>query len=115
MAAIHGAMIPELALKASALIRDMDPGNQLEYLRIRSHRHELMIAPGAQRNDESPIVAHILIRKSETLLKEALTGCSALAQAHNSFWWWCKKSTPADRLSCGPRVRCGNCWTADHL
>lgn len=37
-------MIPALAAMAAELVRDLDPQNQLEFLRIRSMRYEILVA-----------------------------------------------------------------------
>ena len=35
-----------LTAKARSVVRDLDPQNDLTFLRVRSKKHELMIAPG---------------------------------------------------------------------
>jgi dynein light chain roadblock-type len=42
----HAALITQLTAKAKSVVRDLDPGNDLTFLRIRSKKHEIMIAPG---------------------------------------------------------------------
>jgi dynein light chain roadblock-type len=42
----HAALITQLAAKARSVIRDLDPQNDLTFLRVRSKKHEIMIAPG---------------------------------------------------------------------
>ena len=37
--------IPSLAAKAQSTVRDLDPNNQLTFLRIKSKMHEIMVAP----------------------------------------------------------------------
>jgi dynein light chain roadblock-type len=41
----HAALLTQLAAKARSVIRDLDPQNELTFLRIRSRKHEIMIAP----------------------------------------------------------------------
>eukprot|EP00483_Globobulimina_turgida_P000843 UN00844 len=41
----YAAHITELTHKARAVIRDLDPNNDLTFLRIRSQKHEIMVAP----------------------------------------------------------------------
>lgn len=43
----HAALISQLAAKAKSTIRTLDPTNDMTFLRIRSKKHEIMIAPGA--------------------------------------------------------------------
>lgn len=40
----YAEMIPGLADLARNLVRDLDPQNDLEFLRIRSFKHEIMVA-----------------------------------------------------------------------
>ncbi|KXZ53284.1 hypothetical protein GPECTOR_7g1178 [Gonium pectorale] len=40
----YADLIPSLADLARNLVRDLDPQNDLEFLRIRSHKHEIMVA-----------------------------------------------------------------------
>lgn len=42
----HAALISQLAAKAKSTIRTLDPTNDVTFLRIRSKKHEIMIAPG---------------------------------------------------------------------
>jgi len=41
----YSALITQLAAKAKSVIRDLDPQNDLTFLRLRSKKHEIMIAP----------------------------------------------------------------------
>mmetsp|Transcript_2489 Transcript_2489/g.9653 ORF Transcript_2489/g.9653 Transcript_2489/m.9653 type:complete len:100 (+) Transcript_2489:74-373(+) len=41
----YSALISQLATKARSVIRDLDPQNDLTFLRIRSKKHEIMVAP----------------------------------------------------------------------
>lgn len=38
-------MITDLAGQAKSVVRGLDPTNELEYVRVRSRKHEIMIAP----------------------------------------------------------------------
>uniref|UniRef100_A0A7S0S1S5 Dynein light chain roadblock n=1 Tax=Chlamydomonas leiostraca TaxID=1034604 RepID=A0A7S0S1S5_9CHLO len=40
----YAELIPSLADLARNLVRDLDPQNDLEFLRIRSFKHEIMVA-----------------------------------------------------------------------
>lgn len=42
----YAGLISQLAAKARSTVRDIDPGNDLTFLRIRSKKHEIMVAPG---------------------------------------------------------------------
>lgn len=41
----YAANISQLAVKARSVVRDLDPQNELTFLRIRSKKHEIMVAP----------------------------------------------------------------------
>jgi|TARA_B110000208_G_C11743213_1_gene420695 dynein light chain roadblock-type len=41
----HAALITQLAARASSAVRTLDPTNDLTFLRIRSKKHEIMVAP----------------------------------------------------------------------
>ena len=41
----YAAHITNIAAKARSVIRDLDPTNDLTFLRIRSKKHEIMVAP----------------------------------------------------------------------
>jgi dynein light chain roadblock-type len=43
----YGAMVRQLAESARGVVRDLDPTNQLTFLRVRSVKHELLVAPEA--------------------------------------------------------------------
>nr|CAB61260.1 putative bithoraxoid-like protein [Spermatozopsis similis] len=38
-------LIPALSMLAKNLVRDVDPQNDLDFLRVRSLKHEIMVAP----------------------------------------------------------------------
>lgn len=41
----YAGLISQLSDKARSVIRDLDPSNDLTFLRIRSKKHEIMVAP----------------------------------------------------------------------
>ncbi|XP_077982286.1 dynein light chain roadblock-type 2 [Glandiceps talaboti] len=41
----YSGLIHTLAAKARSTVRDIDPQNDLTFLRIRSKKHEIMVAP----------------------------------------------------------------------
>ncbi|MPD04721.1 Dynein light chain roadblock-type 2 [Portunus trituberculatus] len=42
----YTGLISGLTDKARSVVRDLDPTNDLTFLRVRSKKHEIMIAPG---------------------------------------------------------------------
>mmetsp|Transcript_75112 Transcript_75112/g.147445 ORF Transcript_75112/g.147445 Transcript_75112/m.147445 type:complete len:101 (-) Transcript_75112:74-376(-) len=41
----YAALINQLATKARSVVRDLDPQNDLTFLRVRSKKYEIMVAP----------------------------------------------------------------------
>ncbi|XP_026466810.1 dynein light chain roadblock-type 2 [Ctenocephalides felis] len=41
----YAGLIGQLSDKARSVVRDLDPSNDLTFLRIRSKKHEIMVAP----------------------------------------------------------------------
>lgn len=41
----YASLIHQLSLKARSTVRDIDPQNELSFLRIRTLKHEIMVAP----------------------------------------------------------------------
>ena len=42
----YTGLVSGLADKARSVVRDLDPTNDLTFLRLRSKKHEIMVAPG---------------------------------------------------------------------
>jgi dynein light chain roadblock-type len=42
----YAGLLHQLTAKARSVVRDIDPQNDLTFLRIRSKKHEIMVAPG---------------------------------------------------------------------
>ena len=42
----YAGLIHQLTSKARITVRDLDPQNDLEFLRIRTMKHEIMVSPG---------------------------------------------------------------------
>lgn len=42
----YAGLLHHLTAKARSVVRDIDPQNDLTFLRIRSKKHEIMVAPG---------------------------------------------------------------------
>lgn len=45
----YAGLLHQLTSKARSVVRDIDPQNDLTFLRIRSKKHEIMVAPGKYR------------------------------------------------------------------
>ncbi|KAJ3128381.1 Dynein light chain roadblock-type 2 [Nowakowskiella sp. JEL0407] len=41
----YAALITQLTAKARSVVRELDPQNDLTFLRIRSKKHEIMVSP----------------------------------------------------------------------
>ncbi|KAL0272160.1 UNVERIFIED_CONTAM: hypothetical protein PYX00_005239 [Menopon gallinae] len=41
----YAGLISQLSDKARSVVRDLDPSNDLTFLRIRSKKHEILVAP----------------------------------------------------------------------
>ena len=41
----HHWLISQLSERAKSIVRDLDPANELTYLRIKSRKHEILVAP----------------------------------------------------------------------
>ncbi|XP_008841681.1 dynein light chain roadblock-type 2 [Nannospalax galili] len=41
----YAGLLHQLTMKAKSTVRDIDPQNDLTFLRIRSKKHEIMVAP----------------------------------------------------------------------
>lgn len=46
----YAGLIQQLADKARSVVRDLDPSNDLMFLRMRTKKHEIMVAPGKLLN-----------------------------------------------------------------
>ncbi|CAG0889873.1 unnamed protein product [Cyprideis torosa] len=44
----YAALVGQLTDKARCTVRDLDPADELTFLRIRSRRHEVMVAPDGE-------------------------------------------------------------------
>ncbi|KMZ87727.1 hypothetical protein PVMG_02480 [Plasmodium vivax Mauritania I] len=42
---LHASLLTQLSNKARDVIRELDPQNDINFLRLRSKKHEIMIAP----------------------------------------------------------------------
>ncbi|RLN90820.1 hypothetical protein BBJ28_00012507 [Nothophytophthora sp. Chile5] len=79
----HAALISQLAAKAKSTIRTLDPTNDMTFLRIRSKKHEIMIAPGT--------ADWIIVGLLATLLTNVLDAFCCVHPLTNrlcGFWMW---------------------------
>lgn len=42
----YASLLHQLTAKARNVVRDLEPSNDLQFLRVRSKKYEIMIAPG---------------------------------------------------------------------
>ena len=72
----YAALISQLASKARSTVKELDPSNDLSFLRVRTKKHEIMIAPGIigkyYLNISYSIRQGILILRFECLDQEYL-------------------------------------------
>ena len=56
----YAGLLHSLAAKTKTTVRDLDPSNELMFLRIRTNKHEIMVAPGENQPllSLSILVAH---------------------------------------------------------
>ena len=45
LTALYSVLVSSLAKRAKSIVRDLDPTNELTYLRIKSKKHEVLVAP----------------------------------------------------------------------
>jgi dynein light chain roadblock-type len=48
----YAALVSQFTLKARGVVKNLDPDNELKFLRIRSKKHEIMIAPEFDKDRE---------------------------------------------------------------
>jgi dynein light chain roadblock-type len=52
----YAALMSQFTVKARAVVKNMDPDNDLKFVRIRSKKHEIMIAPEFEKTREYYLV-----------------------------------------------------------
>jgi dynein light chain roadblock-type len=52
----YAALVSQFTVKARGAVRQLDPDNELRFLRIRSKKHEIMIAPEFEKSREYYLV-----------------------------------------------------------
>lgn len=51
----YASLMHNFILKARSTVREIDPQNDLTFLRIRSKKNEIMVAPGKKRSPTAPL------------------------------------------------------------
>jgi dynein light chain roadblock-type len=52
----YAALVSQFTVKARGVVKSLEADNELKFLRIRSRKHEIMIAPEFDRNQEYYLV-----------------------------------------------------------
>lgn len=52
----YAALMSQFTVKARGVVRNLDPDNDLKFVRIRSKKHEIMIAPEFEKTREYYLV-----------------------------------------------------------
>lgn len=52
----YAALMSQFTVKARGVVRDLDPDNELKFVRIRSKKHEIMVAPEFEKTREYYLV-----------------------------------------------------------
>ncbi|XP_026302624.1 dynein light chain roadblock-type 2 isoform X2 [Piliocolobus tephrosceles] len=77
----YAGLLHHLTMKAKSTVRDIDPQNDLTFLRIRSKKHEIMVAP------ETPVLPAPPFPTSPSdwaQTQSAMTGNEAAEQVFNT-------------------------------
>lgn len=49
----YAGLLQHFIVRARSIVRDIDPQNDLTFLRIRSKKNEIMVAPGKRKQADS--------------------------------------------------------------
>ncbi|XP_076047781.1 dynein light chain roadblock-type 2-like isoform X2 [Oratosquilla oratoria] len=60
----YTGLISGLTDKAKSVVRDLDPTNDLTFLRVRSKKHEIMIAPDSPSSTSVTMLSRLVINRS---------------------------------------------------
>eukprot|EP00803_Ostreobium_quekettii_P000340 evm.model.scf_691.3 EVM.evm.TU.scf_691.3 scf_691:18481-19188(-) len=52
----YAALLSHFTSKARCALKQLEPNEDLNFLRIRSKRHEILVAPDYQRSDEYSLI-----------------------------------------------------------
>ncbi|EPY81774.1 hypothetical protein CB1_000711002 [Camelus ferus] len=66
----YAGLLHQLTMKARSTVRDIDPQNDLTFLRIRSKKHEIMVAPVPQPTQSSSADAQLSGKATSFLLAQ---------------------------------------------
>nr|KAG5707918.1 hypothetical protein BaRGS_031649 [Batillaria attramentaria] len=75
----YAGLLCSLTQKARSVVRDLDPGNDLTFFRIRSKKIEIMCAPG---NEEADRLAKSGSRKEQPQQAVSYTEAKTLTHQH---------------------------------
>jgi dynein light chain roadblock-type len=53
----YAGLVTQLVIKSRSMVRDLQTDNDLQFLRLRSKKHEILIAPGAALRAAAPLPA----------------------------------------------------------
>eukprot|EP00753_Platysulcus_tardus_P005385 PLAT13241.1.p2 GENE.PLAT13241.1~~PLAT13241.1.p2 ORF type:complete len:118 (-),score=36.99 PLAT13241.1:126-446(-) len=56
LAQLYGDLITQLATMARSVVRDLNPKNDLTYLRVKTQTHEVMVAPDTSHREPEYMV-----------------------------------------------------------
>jgi len=59
----YAGNIHQLLMKARGIVRDIDPQNDLTFLRIRSKKNEIMIAPGNKKCTCAMLLSAVVLKQ----------------------------------------------------
>ena len=56
LAVQYAGLVSQLALKTRTVVRELDTEDDLQYIRVRSKKHEIMIAPNFEKDQQFLLV-----------------------------------------------------------
>lgn len=97
----YAGLLHQLAMKARSTVRDIDPQNDLTFLRVRSKKHEIMVAPG---KTISNWCIFLLVQKQKDLQSNKNVLFFFHLQTKTIFWSWFR--TRVNRTEGQTRTSC---------
>lgn len=70
----YAGNVHQLLMKARGMVRDIDPQNDLTFLRVRSKKNEIMIAPGKEMYTSGMLISIRLVQWFSDKLPSQRTG-----------------------------------------
>uniref|UniRef100_A0A8C1WVY2 Dynein, light chain, roadblock-type 1 n=1 Tax=Cyprinus carpio TaxID=7962 RepID=A0A8C1WVY2_CYPCA len=70
----YAGNVHQLLMKARGMVRDIDPQNDLTFLRVRSKKNEIMIAPGKEMHTSVMLISIRLVQWFSDKLPSQRTG-----------------------------------------